>query len=99
MDIARLISDRARSVEPSGIRRISDLAAKMPDALNLSIGQPDFPVPDQIKRATIAAIEGDRNGYAVTVGVPELRDSITAWLRTDLGWETFVMSLYLLLRS
>ncbi len=88
MDIARLISDRARALEPSGIRRISDLAAKMPDALNLSIGQPDFPVPERIKQAAMRAIAGDRNGYAVTVGVPELRESIAGWVRTDLGWET-----------
>lgn len=88
MDIARLLSDRTRALEPSGIRRISDLAARMPDALNLSIGQPDFPVPDRLKQAAIRAINADRNGYAVTVGVPELRESIAAWLRTDLGWET-----------
>jgi len=88
MDISRLISDRARALEPSGIRRISDLAAKMPDALNLSIGQPDFAVPERIKAAAVRAITGDRNGYAMTVGVPELREAIAAWLRIDLGWET-----------
>lgn len=87
MDIARLLSDRARAIEPSGIRRVSDLALRMPDAINLSIGQPDFPVPDSIKRAAGRAIDADRNGYSPTVGVAELRDSIGAWLRTDLGWD------------
>lgn len=87
MDIARLLSDRARALAPSGIRRISDLAGKMPDAINLSIGQPDFPVPEAIKRAAVEAIRADRNGYAVTPGVPELREAIGGWVRKDLGWD------------
>ncbi|MCB9840697.1 MAG: pyridoxal phosphate-dependent aminotransferase [Phycisphaeraceae bacterium] len=87
MDIARLLSDRARAVEPSGIRRISDLAARIPDAINLSIGQPDFAVPEAIKRAAVDAIEQDRNGYSTTVGVGPLREAIHAWVKTDLGWD------------
>ncbi len=38
-----LVSQRARSIDASGIRKVFDLAAKMKDPINLSIGQPDFP--------------------------------------------------------
>ncbi|MEO1008189.1 MAG: pyridoxal phosphate-dependent aminotransferase [Planctomycetota bacterium] len=86
MDVARLISDRARSVDASGIRRIFQLGAQLDDPINLSIGQPDFPVPEPIKRAAIEAIEHDQNGYTPTTGVPELREAILEWLAVDLGW-------------
>jgi aspartate/methionine/tyrosine aminotransferase len=86
MDIQRLLCDRARAIEASGIRRVFELGAKLADPINLSIGQPDFPVPDSIKRAAIEAIQGDRNGYTLTQGIPELRERIERELAHDLGW-------------
>lgn len=84
--IDRLIADRSRRVDASGIRRVFDLAAKLKDPINLSIGQPDFPVPDAIKRAAADAIMSDRNGYTVTQGVPVLRERIARHLADDVGW-------------
>ena len=80
------ISDRAKSVDTSGIRRVFELGAKLKNPINLSIGQPDFAVPDSIKQATIRAIENDRNGYTLTQGVPELLHAITNHLKSDVGW-------------
>jgi aspartate aminotransferase/aminotransferase len=57
---------------------VFDLAAKMADPINLSIGQPDFAVPDVIKEAAIAGIRGDRNGYSQTQGIGELRAKLQA---------------------
>jgi aminotransferase len=87
MDIDRLLTDRARQVDASGIRRIFNLGAKLADPINLSIGQPDFPVPEAIKRAAIEAIEQDHNGYTVTQGIAPLREKLIAWLAADLGWD------------
>lgn len=70
------LADRTDKFDASGIRKVFDLAAKMKDPINLSIGQPDFPVPDAIKEAAIAAIRGDKNGYSVTQGIPLLRDEL-----------------------
>ncbi|MBI1372781.1 MAG: aminotransferase class I/II-fold pyridoxal phosphate-dependent enzyme [Phycisphaera sp.] len=75
-DPDRLITKRARSIDASGIRRVFDLAAKVQNPVNLSIGQPDFPVPDTVKNAAVRAIETDRNSYTVTQGIPELRERI-----------------------
>lgn len=86
MDLGSLISARAHSVDVSGIRRIFELGAQLNDPINLSIGQPDFPVPDSIKRAAIEAIQSDKNGYTLTQGIPELRERIGRRLRDDLGW-------------
>jgi aspartate/methionine/tyrosine aminotransferase len=57
---------------------VFDLAAKMKDPINLSIGQPDFAVPDAIKDAACAAIRGDKNGYSQTQGIAELRAKLQA---------------------
>jgi aspartate aminotransferase/aminotransferase len=75
------IADRTRHIEVSGIRKVFDLAANLKDPVNLSIGQPDFPVPAPIKQAAKAAIDQDRNGYTVTQGIAELRCKIAADLR------------------
>src|SRR5438093_13739775 len=75
------IAQRLKQVEVSGIRKVFDLAAHLKDPVNLSIGQPHFPVPAPIKEAAKAAIDQDKNGYTVTQGVPELRAKIVADVR------------------
>ncbi len=75
------IAERMRSIEVSGIRKVFDLAAKLKDPVNLSIGQPHFPVPEVIKKAAKDAIDANRNGYTVTQGIPELRGKIQAALK------------------
>ncbi|MEM1331099.1 MAG: pyridoxal phosphate-dependent aminotransferase [Planctomycetota bacterium] len=83
----RLIADRARAIDVSGIRRVFELGASLKNPINLSIGQPDFPVPERIKAAARDAIDADRNGYTLTTGMPELRARASESLKTDLGWE------------
>src|SRR5437870_4980288 len=75
------IADRTRLIELSGIRKVFELAARLKDPVNLSIGQPDFDVPGPVKAAAHAAIDGGANGYTVTQGIPELRDKIQADIR------------------
>jgi aspartate/methionine/tyrosine aminotransferase len=70
------LADRTAKFDSSGIRKVFDLAAKLKNPINLSIGQPDFPVPEAIKEAAMAAIAGDRNGYSVTQGLGELRERL-----------------------
>ena len=88
MDTARLICDRGRAIDTSGIRKIFALAASLKDPINLSIGQPDFPVPDAVKRGAADAIMQDRNGYTASKGIPELVARIEQEMRHDLGWDT-----------
>jgi aspartate aminotransferase/aminotransferase len=72
------LADRTAKFDASGIRKVFDLAAKMANPINLSIGQPDFAVPDAIKESAIVAIRADKNGYSVTQGVAELRAELQA---------------------
>ena len=57
MDAARLLADRTRRIEVSGIRKVFDLGRSLKDPVNLSIGQPHFDVPEPIKTAAKAAID------------------------------------------
>ncbi len=79
------LAQRTAQFDSSGIRKVFDLAAKMTDPINLSIGQPDFPVPDAVKEAAIEAIRGDKNGYSVTQGIPALREAIQARVDAEYG--------------
>jgi len=72
------ISQRSACLDSSGIRRVFDLAAKMSNPIDLSIGQPDFDVPAPVQEAAIAAIRAGKNGYSVTQGIPELRAVLQA---------------------
>ena len=86
LDVSRLLSHKARSIDASGIRKVFDLAAHLKDPINLSIGQPDFPVPEVLKRAAIAAIEGNHNGYTQTQGCAPLLGAIWDRLGQEVGW-------------
>jgi len=70
------IADRTHAFDSSGIRKVFDLAAKLENPINLSIGQPDFDVPEPVRAACIDAIQSGKNGYALTQGMPVLRDKL-----------------------
>ncbi len=72
------LASRVSRTEASGIRRIFDLAANLKNPVNLSIGQPDFDVPDPLKEKAIEAIRCGRNCYTPTQGGHELRNKLLA---------------------
>jgi aspartate/methionine/tyrosine aminotransferase len=86
LPLERLIAARSRAVDASGIRKVFDLAARLKDPINLSIGQPDFPVPEAMRQAAAQAVLENRSGYSVTQGIPELHQAIWKHLATDVGW-------------
>jgi aspartate aminotransferase/aminotransferase len=71
-----MISKRALKIEASEIRKAFDLARTLKDPIDLSIGQPDFEVPETIKNAAIDSINQGFNRYVTTQGIPELRDKL-----------------------
>jgi len=87
----RFIAERAARIGTSGIRRIFDLGAKLKDPVDLSIGQPDFTVPQNIKASLRGAIDADRNGYTTTRGIPELRERISQEMAREFDWKPDVL--------
>ena len=80
-----VISKRAGAFDSSGIRKVFDLAARLQDPINLSIGQPDFEMPAAAREAAKEAVDAGRNGYTPTQGVAALRDRLEAQVRAELG--------------
>lgn len=70
------IADRTRTFDSSGIRKVFDLGARLKDPINLSIGQPDYDVPEPVRRACTEAIESNKNAYSPTQGIPALREKL-----------------------
>jgi len=81
------ISQRANAVDASGIRKVFDLAAKLKDPINLSIGLPDFDVPDVAKAEAIDALTRGENRYTQTQGIAPLRERLRKDLTTEFGFD------------
>lgn len=75
-----ILAARIHGIDTSEIRKVFDLAAKIKNPLNLSIGQPDFPVPQPVKDAIAKALTDNKTGYTPTAGLPELREAICTYL-------------------
>ena len=77
-------ADRVERISISGIRDVFEAAGD--DAINLGLGQPDFPTPKHARQAAVDAIEaGDADGYTENKGRIELRDAIAAKYERDQG--------------
>ena len=81
----RWIADRMRRIDASGIRKVFDMAATMTDPINLSIGQPHFDTPDEIKNALYAAVRDGKNAYSQTQGIAPLREKLQQRVNAELN--------------
>ena len=79
------LSRRSEEIKISGIRRVFELGATIKDPIDLSIGQPDFSIPE------IAAIEGKKaldegfTRYTLTQGIQPLRDKVNEYYKKTHG--------------
>lgn len=67
----------------SGIRIVLDLAVRIPDAIHLEIGQPDFPTPAHIIEAAHCAMQQGFTKYTPNAGLLSLREAIAQKVRQD----------------
>lgn len=77
---SRRLSARASAVGESATLAVAAEAKRMQaegiHIISFSTGEPDFPTPDVVKRAAIAAIEGNFTRYTQSEGIPELRRAV-----------------------
>jgi aspartate/methionine/tyrosine aminotransferase len=71
------VAARAKQMQSEGIHIIS-----------LSTGEPDFPTPDVVKRAAVAAIEKNFTHYTQAEGIPELRKAVAEKFTRENGMPT-----------
>lgn len=81
------LSDRLNRLSPSATLAMSQKSSEMKaqgiDVINLSVGEPDFPTPDNIKAAAKKAVDENYSKYSPVPGYAELRRAIVAKLKRE----------------
>ena len=67
------------------LARATELAQAGHDIINLGIGQPDFPTPPHIVEAAMKAITDGHHGYTPSMGLPVLREAVSADIKSRYG--------------
>lgn len=81
IDYSKILSERACSLKPSGIRKFFDILDEMKDVVSLTVGQPDFVTPWHIREAAIESLEKGRTYYTSNAGLTPLREEIAAYMQ------------------
>ncbi len=83
------VSEKANQIGESPTLKVTSKAKAMKaagiDVIDLSVGEPDFPTPQNIKDAGIKAIEDNFTKYTQADGIPALKEAISKRLQKDLG--------------
>lgn len=83
------LADALSRVKPSATiaatQKARDLKAQGRDIISLSVGEPDFDTPDNIKKAGIAAIERGETKYTPVLGIQPLREAIARKFKRENG--------------
>src|SRR5215211_6064187 len=83
------LSDALSRIKPSATivitQKARDLKAQGRDVISLSVGEPDFDTPDNIKEAAIAAIRRGESKYTAVDGIPQLKDAIIRKFKRENG--------------
>ena len=67
------------------LAEVNELKRQGKDILSFCIGMPDFPTPENIQQAGIAAIQSGKHGYTPSAGIPELRQAAAKYLNQTRG--------------
>ena len=86
MSTKRMLSEKVERFTESVIREMTR-QAMLHGAVNLAQGFPDFPAPEEVKRAAQQAIAQDINQYAITWGAKSLRNAIARQMQAWQGLE------------
>ena len=67
------------------LTRARQLEAEGRDIIHMEVGEPDFPTPEPIARAAMAAIASGKTLYTQSLGLPELREAISGFYHSRYG--------------
>ena len=76
------MNKQVEKIQISGIRRFAEKVKNVDGAISLTIGQPDFCVPENVSEAMINAIKTNKTTYTSNAGIDELREEICTYLKT-----------------
>lgn len=75
------LNNQSKFLRAPSIRQFSSRIKNIPDCINLTIGQPDFPMPDVVKKAYIKAIKENQTSYSHNKGLMETRTAIRNYFK------------------
>ena len=82
----RTFSDRALAIQPTGVRKMFDLAGD--DVISFGLGEPDFQPPKIAIDSFYQAMLDGKNKYTTTAGLPKLRTKIAdSWTQYQSGMD------------
>jgi aspartate aminotransferase len=81
--LAQALSRVKPSATIAATQKARDLKAQGRDIISLSVGEPDFDTPDNIKEAAIAAIRKGETKYPPVPGIVPLREAIAAKFKRE----------------
>jgi aspartate/methionine/tyrosine aminotransferase len=88
---AARLARRVEEIQPFHVMEIlaraRELEAQGRDIVHMEIGEPDFPTPEPVRRAGIAALEKGELFYTPALGLPALRRAIADFYRRRYGVE------------
>jgi len=87
MQNKKRISDVIEFIPFSGIRKFFDIVNEMTDVISLSIGEPDFQTPENIRDAAIESIRAGKTKYTANVGLIEMRKAVSEHVKKRHGLE------------
>lgn len=82
-----LTSQRVNQISPSGIRKFFDLLASMEGVISLGVGEPDYATPWHIREAAIQSVEKGYTMYTSNLGMLELRQELSRYLKDSYNLE------------
>lgn len=86
-----MTSRRALEIEPFRVMAILGRAREMQaqgrDVIHMEVGEPDFPTPEPVVEAGIAALRAGHTHYTPALGLPALRQAIAGYYRERHGVE------------
>ena len=89
MQAPATLADRISLISVSSTAKVSAEAERLRraglDVVDFGVGEPDFPTPDNIKRAAIAALDANFTRYTAMAGVQELRQAVCERHKLDFG--------------
>ncbi|ORN11139.1 putative N-acetyl-LL-diaminopimelate aminotransferase [Lentilactobacillus parabuchneri] len=83
--LTEVVNKNVKAVGPSGIREFDQEISSIPGIVKLTIGEPDFDVPEHAKQAAIKSIQENKSHYSAQKGISELRTGISHYLKQRIG--------------
>lgn len=80
IDYNQFVAEHVRTLPRSGIRDFFALVQKMPEAISLGIGEPDFITPWNIRESAIYALEKGKTSYTDNLGLLNFRRAVTDYV-------------------